>query len=144
MFPWLALATTVTTTHATVKIRPTDPPPPAGSAPFAVAAARNEFEAFQIVVAGATGVRATASLPGLPAGNVWLYREATLELATPSNAGGATGAWPDALIPDRDEIYVETRNAFPFDAPRSGVIWVEVLVPEDQAPGIYHGNVRVT
>src|SRR5262249_5538652 len=115
MLSWLALATTVTATHATVKVRPADSPPPATSAPISLADARNEFAALQIVGhGGATGVRAPVSLPGLPASNLWLYREGTLDVGTMSNPGGATGAWPDALVPDRDEVYGETRNAFPF------------------------------
>jgi hypothetical protein len=144
----LVLLSTVYTLPATQKVRPTDPPATAAS--IAIAAAKNEFEAFQVVVHGGTtgarNVRMIGSLPALPAANLRLYREALLNLGMPSNPAGAAGPWPDPLIPDVDEIYGETRNAFPFDVPagQNRAVWVEVLVPPGQRAGDYSGSVRVT
>jgi glycosyl hydrolase family 123 len=144
----IVLLTTVWTADATTKIRPSDGA--RASATAKLAAARNEFEAVQVVVSGgptgAKNVRMTASIDGFPQTGIWLYREALLNLTQKSNSAGATGAWPDPLIPDRDEIYGETRKAFPFDVPpnENRAVWVEVLVPPSQAAGTYSGAIHVT
>jgi len=59
---------------------------------------------------------------------------------------GGTGRWPDALVPDVDEVAGERRNAFPFQvaAGETRAIWVEVRVPPSAAPGAYAGSVAVT
>jgi hypothetical protein len=112
-------------------------------------AARNEFEAFQVVVTGpAKNVTASASaLEG--AGRidrVRLYRVDTIDVRNPSALDGGTGRWPDALVPDVDDVANEKRNAFPFDvaAGESRAIWVEIYVPKDARPGSYQGSVTVT
>src|SRR5207253_10007730 len=120
--PAAAFAQNVTVANAMSKIHPGDGP--ASSTTAEIHAAQNEFEAFQLVVTGpATGVSATAQTlvgPGgatIPAGEVRLYREAYLNITTPSNTEGGTGMWPDALVPDVDDVNNEKRNAFPFDVP---------------------------
>jgi hypothetical protein len=145
--PWTASAAQVWTALATEKIRPSASARADASAQLS--AARNEFEAFQVVVTGnAADVRATASDLVGPAtiGGVRLYREATMNLANASALDGGTGPWPDALVPDVDEIVGEKRNAFPFQIGDGGshAIWVEVLVPPNAPAGDYHGQVHVT
>lgn len=139
---------------ATVKIRPDTPAKPGGVA--RIAAARNEFEPFQIVLrsdeAGLRNVRAEATpLVGpegatIPAEAIWLFRQDYLEIDKPSGSIGRRGRWPDPLIPARDELDGEPRNAFPFDvAPEeTRAIWVDVLVPADAPAGIYRGSVEVS
>jgi hypothetical protein len=125
-----------------------------------IRAARNEFEAFQVIVQGpASNVRAsvtnlirpgggllTAATCGV-AGNVRLYREAIITI-TQSSGGvhGGTGDYPDGLVPDVDELDQQCRNAFPFTllAGENRVIWVEVYVPPNTAAGNHTGNVVVT
>ena len=65
---------------------------------------------------------------------------------SPSAADGATGRWPDALVPDVDDVVGEKRNAFPFDvaAGESRAIWVEVHVPAGAPAGAVTGQVTVT
>ena len=113
-----------------------------------LAAAKNEFEAFQVVVTGpASGVSASASeLTG--AGKISapkLFREELITVTNPSAADGATGRFPDALVPDVDDVVGEKRNAFPFDVPagESHAIWVDYHVPADAPAGSYHGTVTV-
>jgi hypothetical protein len=132
---------------ATEKIRPAAGARAASSAK--IAAARNEFEAFQVVVTGpASNVRATATAftgPGsIP--DVRLYRVATINCPYPSSLDGASGVWPDALVPDVDEVTKEKRNAFPFTVAtgESRAIWVDVRVPADAPAGDYGASVRVT
>jgi hypothetical protein len=114
-----------------------------------ISAARNEFEAFQVVVTGpASKVSAKASElsgPGTLA-DVKLYRVDLIDLKQPSAVDGGKGRWPDALVPDVDDVVGEKRNAFPFDvkAGESRAIWVEVRVPADARPGTYQGKVTVS
>jgi len=145
--PMFASAADVWVAGATEKIRPDAQPRQTKEA--RIAAARNEFEAFQVVVTGpASGVSARAtSLEGPSVlQDVKLYRVDMIDLQTPSALDGSTGRWPDALVPDVDDVVGEKRNAFPFDvaAGESRAIWVEVRVPPDAKPGSFFGNVTVT
>jgi hypothetical protein len=141
-------ALTVWTTHSTEKIRPSDAVRTTVNAD--IRAAGNEFEPFQIVVAGpATGVTATATTLTNSNGTIpkpFLYREEYMDCKNMSGPDGATGRWPDALIPDTDEITGEKRNAFPFDVPsdENRVIWVDLLVPQNATAGTYTGTVNLT
>lgn len=106
-------------------------------------AAKNEFEAFQLVViadgAGLPSVTVTKptlalttnSAVTISASDIRLYRAAFITQATASNKEGGTGAFPDPLIPDSetvpalirtvagttvtmtDTVTSETRGAFP-------------------------------
>jgi MYXO-CTERM domain-containing protein len=134
------------------KIRPGDA---AGTATSAtLEAARNEFEAFHVVIsggaAGAKAVTATATPLAGPGGavidDVRVYREAWYNVGTPSNIQGAPGRWPDALIPAVDEIDNQPRNAFPYDVPANEQqpLFVEYHVPQQATAGWYQGTVHVT
>ncbi|BDG01722.1 DUF4091 domain-containing protein [Anaeromyxobacter oryzae] len=144
--PLASRAGEVWTASASEKIRPDAKPRATTDA--RIAAARNEFEAFQVVVTGpASKVSAKATISGpskLDAPR--LFREDLIDLAHPSALDGATGKWPDALVPDVDDVVGEQRNAFPFDVSsgESRAIWVEVHVPADAAPGTYQGEVTVS
>src|SRR4051812_36717167 len=132
-----------------------DQAPPQGSASVQLAAGRNEFVSTQIVVPGGStgrgGVTVSLATPftgpaSIPASAVTVYREAYHTTSQPSQSGRAVGQWPDALIPTRDTLYGETRNAFPYDVPpgQNLVAFVDVLVPSDQAPGNYSGAFAIT
>jgi hypothetical protein len=147
-----AFAQAVWTASATQKVRPGDA---AGSTTSAtLEAARNEFEAFHVVVsgggAGAKGVTVAADPLTGPGGatisDVRVFREGMYNVATPSNIQGAPGAWPDVMIPAVDEIDNQPRKAFPVDvaANQQQPIFVEYHVPENAAPGWYMGSVHVT
>jgi hypothetical protein len=155
IFPATALAArpsaTVWVAEATEKIAAHEPARPGSVGISArIAAARNEFEAFQIVVTGsARGVRATATPLSQPGGSsihdVRLHQAALMTISQPSAADSVTGRIPDALVPAVDEIANEQRNAFPFDVRNeSRAIWVEVFVPKTAAPGVYTGSVTVS
>jgi hypothetical protein len=144
------------TTHALEKIKPYDHPPAKLADSVQIAAARNEFESFQVVLrtesAELTAVDVEVSdLNGpnkslLSKNNVTVYFERYLDLPAPSSIEGGTGEWPDALIPRVDRYYGEKRNAFPFKLSprRNQPIWLEVYVPPSTAAGVYRGNVGVT
>jgi hypothetical protein len=145
--PMTGRAGTIWTAVASEKIRP-ETAPRADQSAAAISAARNEFESFQVIVTGpVTGVSATASDLTGP-GTIRapkLFREELIDVQNPSAADGATGRFPDALVPDVDDVVGEKRNAFPFDvaAGESRGIWVEVQVPPDAAAGTYQGTVTV-
>ena len=137
------------------KVRPTGRVD--GPTSASLVAGRNEFESFQIII-NATG----AALPGasvavesaltgpggavIPQENVTVYRVAYYNVRTASDLEGATGLWPDPLIPSVDPIFREARRAFPVDVPanENRAAWVDIQVPIDAAPGVYTGSFRVT
>jgi hypothetical protein len=148
--PPSAGAATVWVTDSTEKVGPEVTLPASPATSVALSAAKNEFEAFQIAITGAArGVSATATpLTGpdgrsIPAPR--LFREALIQVKTASSTDGDTGWFPDALVPDVDDVVGEKRNAFPFDVPRheTRVLWVEVHVPADAVPGSYRGSATV-
>src|SRR5262245_2169700 len=141
----------VRTANASTKILPGDAAAP--DTAVTIKAAKNEFEAFQIVVSGpATGVSMTPhALIGpngatIPASELRLYREGYVNITTASNDESGTGRWHDALITHVDEIANDARNAFPIDVPagENRVVWAELLVPAGQPAGTYQGSITVT
>src|SRR5512144_1754479 len=96
----------------------------------------------------ATHVSVEASALGSPEGSVSdvkLHRDDLIDVSQPSSLDGAAGRWPDALVPDVDDVVGEKRNAFPFDVAdgESRAVWVEYRVPADARSGVYHGGVKV-
>src|SRR5581483_1301384 len=154
----IAEAMVVWTDHATVKIRReiSLTPPKADRNSAVLKAAKNESEACQLVVSAdqgnLSGVDVTVGDLTDPNGNIIssssiiIYKEAFMNITTRSTIEGATGYWPDALIPKRDEYAGEVRNAFPFSvtAGRNQPVWIEVYVPQTAAAGVYTGWATVT
>jgi hypothetical protein len=147
LLPLASQAGEIWTASATEKIRPDAKARPSTDA--RITAAKNEFEAFQVVVTG-PAKRVTASATSLTGpgtiDGVKLFRVDLMNVSTPSAIDGGTGRWPDALVPDVDDVVGEKRNAFPFDVPagESRAIWVEVHVPAGATSGVYEGQVTVT
>jgi hypothetical protein len=88
-------------------------------------------------------LRLTSSQGTLP---VRLYREAFVLIDTPSNSQGATGRWPDPLIPVQDVYEVQTRRALPADSTSEEplILYLEVCVPEHATPTSYRGELRLS
>ena len=138
---------------AAQKIRPATQPAASAATSAKIAGAKNEFEAFQVVITGAaTGI--SMSTEGLSDGNghvisgreLVLYREALINVTQQTGGDGAAGMWPDALVPDVDPIMGEKRNAFPFDVPagESRAVLVDVHAPAAFPGGTYTGVLHVT
>ncbi|MBI3804965.1 MAG: DUF4091 domain-containing protein, partial [Nitrospirae bacterium] len=150
-----AEAMTVWTDHATVKIRPNTPAKPDQSS-ATLKGAKNEFESFQLVVTADNGALSGVDITvgdlidahgnSLSSGNIMIYKEAFMNIGTPSTIQGGTGEWPDALIPKKDEYVGEVRNAFPLSvgAGRNQPIWIEIYIPVTAAAGVYSGSATVT
>jgi len=136
--------------------------PPGSGFSVQLAAARNEWESFQIclrsdVPVGGVNVEA-GDLAGpdgavLPASEARLFRQHQLELTdgTYRNDQFQPGWYPDPLIPFRHPV---TRRplagarltAVPFELPAGQThgFWVDLYVPAAAKPGEYRGVYRVT
>jgi hypothetical protein len=150
----------VTAVGSLTEVRFDQPTPPSQEAAGHLIAARNEYESFQVVVDAGNPVHGVRVAPvgallgpggaRIPSSDLAVYREAPYFVGgagqPPSDEEGEGGSWPDALIPTRDALYGERRNAFPVDIPRGGkaIAWVDVFVPADQRPGRYAGAIVVT
>ena len=136
--------------------------PPESNVSVKLAAARNEWESFQILIRSDVPVTGINVVPGdltgpngavLPAADARLFRQHQLEftVGTYRNDEFTPGWYPDPLIPFRHPVsgkpLVEARlTAVPFDLPADQThgFWVDVHVPTDTKPGLYHGTFRVT
>jgi len=129
----------------------------------ALAAARNEWESFQILLRSDAPLKGVNVEPGdlkspdksvICAADAVLYRQHQLELTLPSyrNDNFKPGWYPDALIPFRHPLTKQPLpadarfKAAPFDLPADEThgFWVDIFVPKDAKPGKYRGMYRVT
>jgi hypothetical protein len=140
-------------------------PPPSGAA-FELHAARGEYESLQIALhapaGGVTGVSVSASdFVGaggvIKAANVRFFREHWVHVDSSSpdwkgtNRPLGPGDYPDGLVPFVDpdtgaDLAGAQIDAAPFraDAGQNEVVWADVFVPRDAAPGDYSGLFTVT
>lgn len=140
---------------------------PSGGTQINLAAARNGYASFQVVVNGASeGLRnvnvSVSDLTGpgsavIPQSSFSLYREKYVYVSSSSpNWGGSNrprgpGWYADALIPFTDpstgkRLSGAPLTAVPFDL-KSGInqpIWIDLLVPQDAVAGDYVGSYTVT
>jgi hypothetical protein len=140
---------------------------PGGDKQASLAAARGEYESFQIVANGASSglsnVNVTVSDLEGPGGELisknsfTLYREKYVHVTSSSPNWGGTnkpmgpGWYADGLIPFTDPstgkpLSGATLTAVPFNL-KSGTnqpIWVDLLVPRTAKPGKYSGIYTVT
>jgi len=128
---------------ATYKVSTERPLPKAKGKTVRIAAARNEYEPFQLVVRpdrDVKNVTITAGPLSGPKGAKIAPPEirlvAYVNVTHPTDSAGMPGLWPDPL----------PRYTGPFDAAagRNQPIWLTVCVPPDAAPGIYRGEVTIS
>src|SRR3989442_3659095 len=138
-----------------------DDPPGTGHT-VRIAAARNEWESFQILMRSEVPIDGVNVRPGdlkgpngavLPTASARLYRQHQLYLATGTvrNEGFQPGWYPDALIPFNHPItgrplHGARFTAVPLYLPAHEThgFWVDLFIPPDAPPGLYHGTYRVT
>src|SRR3989449_1507747 len=141
---WVLAALQIWIADESAKVRPDARPPAAAKDPrIRLVAAGGECVGAQLVVQGpVSGL--TAAPRGKP--HLDLYRIATIVLEHPSGPEGATGEWPDALIPVRHTVYGEERNAFPVDVAsgRAQAIFIEACVPLWAGPTRLAASVRLS
>jgi len=109
-----------------------------------LSAARNEYEAVQLVLRperDLADVRVSVSDlagPGsaaLAARHITVRQVAYVKVTRPTDAAGCRGHWPDPLPPWQDGQRLEAGFNYP--------LWVTVHVPEGQPAGDYEGNITV-
>lgn len=129
---------------ATRKVARQRPVPEATGTAARLEAARNDYEAVQLVVRPAQplrGLTATASpLVGpdgatIPATNIRILRVYYHFVHSPTDATGLRDEWPDALPPLDGPLDVVAGQNQP--------LWVLVYVPPDARPGDYSGHVSL-
>src|ERR1700683_5075837 len=142
-------------TNPLVKVKALDPVPAHPPKTAELAAARNEFEPFQLVLRSDgreipdldiqfSDFR-TEEGAKLASNHITVYLEQFLNVSRPSTLEGSEGMWPDPVSPRVDRYANEKRNAFPFTV-HPGLnqpLWVEVFVPPATLPGKYIGSARV-
>ena len=129
---------------------------------MSLAAARNEWEGFQILIRSDAAVGGVRVEPGelrgpngavLPVATARLYRQHQLHLTEPTTRNDAfrPGWYPDPLIPAVHPLTGRPLagarfSAEPFDLPAGEThgFWVDLYVPADAKPGEYRGTYRVT
>jgi hypothetical protein len=127
------------------KVMRDDPVPAAEQGIVRIAAARNEYEPFLVVLNPTTrldGVRVSAArLAGeqgatIGAENVSICHVEYVRVTTPTDGLGRAGWWPDPLPP--------YDGPFEAAAGENHPLWITVRVPRDAAPGLYRGEIGLT
>ena len=93
-------------------------------------------EGFFIEVSDLTARQGRA----IPKDRVNLFLEHYIMLYAKSSPVGATGYWPDALVPLRKTFNMNAQYAVVANRP----IWIDVAIPAGTPGGTYNGTVRVT
>ena len=116
--------------------------PPVTSAPLRVAAARGEFEPFQLVVRSTSSQDLAVSVsdfigPGgaIPAPTI--HQVKYVNITTAGDHFDRFGPWPDPLWP------LDDGDTISFTANQNQPLWFTVQAPWDAAPGIYQATVTV-
>ncbi|MBM4037092.1 MAG: DUF4091 domain-containing protein [Planctomycetes bacterium] len=121
------------------------PTPRAGkSIPVTLHAARNEYEAAQLVLRAKADLKnlriAVPQLKSIDAAldpkHIRVDRVAYLRVTRPTDAAGVRGWWPDPLPPFEQGCTLE--------AGRNHPLWITVYVPPDQPPGDYSGFLKLS
>ncbi len=131
--------------ESTYKVMRERPAPQGGPEPLTLDAARNEWEALQVVVrpkgemepleaeiSDFAGPRGAV----IAADSVDILEVAYVPVHSPSDRQGSVGDWPDPLPPLEDPLALEARRNQP--------LWVRVHVPDDARPGSYRAELRLT
>jgi hypothetical protein len=143
----LAAAPRLVPVPALAKVRPGQPIEALGQA--RLRAARGECEGVQVYVAPTAEVQSAdvAPLKGTGRGElaVKVYREAWMNLTRATEGGGATGLWPDPLLP----VHRARGGTNPAVLPARStteqplVLYLELCVPSGTQPGRYTGQLAV-
>jgi hypothetical protein len=115
---------------------------PVASAPLQIAAARGEFEPFQIVVRSPSDVSLNVSVSDFSKGgdvisDVTIHRVDYVNITTAGDHLDRLGPWPDPLWPLNDG------QAVSFTANANQPLWFTVQVPWDASAGLYQATVSV-
>jgi hypothetical protein len=131
--------------------------PVSGSGEIQLAAARNEWAPFQVVVSSTDELSVVdVQVPpfrGRPNGiRAVIYRETFIQVTEPTPFSPYPPGWyPDALIPAHHPTTGEplgglVYDAVPFSLPASAnqPLWIDLHVPTDTTPGVYRSAITVS
>lgn len=127
------------------KVMRDDPAPAAIQGVVRIAAARNEYEPFLLVlrpparmddVRVAAGPLAGDKGASIAAADISIRHVEYVKVTTPTDAAGKAGWWPDPLPPYDGPFAAAGGENHP--------LWITVRVPRDAAPGLYKGEVRLS
>ncbi|MEE8390327.1 MAG: glycoside hydrolase domain-containing protein [Anaerolineae bacterium] len=115
---------------------------PVASDSLRIAAARGEFEPFQIVVQAPSAQSLNVSVSDFVKSSdvitdVTVHRVDYVNLTTFGDHFDRPGWWPDPLWP------LDSGDAVSFPANENQPLWFTVRVPWDAAPGVYQATVTV-
>ena len=119
-------------------------PPSGPPRSIQIAAARHEYEPFQVVLRPKREMKNVfATCSGLASGNGFVIGREHLQIDLvhykrvkfPDDALGCAGDWPDALPPFREPVDLPAEENQPM--------WFTVYVPEEAPAGAYRGTIRV-
>ncbi len=127
------------------KVMRDDPAPAAEQGVVRMAAARNEYEPFLLVLRPSARLDEVRVAAGpltdrrglaLVAADISVRHVEYVRVTTPTDALGRAGWWPDPLPPYDG----------PFAAPagENHPLWITVRVPPDAAPGLYKGAISLS
>ena len=80
----------------------------------------------------------------LSAENIYLYYEHIIKVYTPSGNHGGKGYWPDALVPLTHPFNIQSGGRGRPPELRNQPVWVDIIIPENKAPGTYTGTIQVS
>jgi len=115
---------------------------PVASQPLRIAAARGEFEPFQIVVRSPSAQTLAVSVSAFSKGSdtipaPTIHRVDYVNVTTAGDHFDRLGLWPDPLWPLNNGANVS------FPANQNQPLWFTVQVPWNASPGIYQATVTV-
>jgi hypothetical protein len=115
---------------------------PVASDSLRFAAARGEFEPFQIVVRAPTAQNLSVSVSDFVRGSdvitdVTIHQVDYVNIATAGDHFDRPGPWPDPLWP------LDSGDTVSLSANENQPLWFTVRVPWDAAPGVYQGTISI-
>ena len=133
---------------ALAKVRPGQPLEALGEA--RLRAARGECEGIQVYVSPPAEVRSADVVPLRGPGRsvlpVNVFREEWMQVSRATEGGGATGLWPDPLLPVHRARGGTNPAVLPAQSSpeRPLVLYLEACVPAAMEAGIYRGHLAVS
>ena len=127
------------------KVMKEDPLPPKEEGVVKIAAARNEYEPFLLVLRPDTRLDDVRVVTGpltdqlgrsIAAPAVSIRHVEYVKVTTPTDELGKAGWWPDPLPP--------CEGPFTAAAGENHPLWITVHVPKDARPGLYKGEIVVS
>lgn len=131
-------------THATVKIFPFTQPETYFNWPVSIAAARNEYEPFQLIISADTVLPkiqiAIDQFNHVKTGqkfefSVKIQQVAYITIQHPSDSNGFPGEWPDPLPPFQAGFSIVPSRNYPF--------WITIYIPAACPAGLYTSIVKI-